>query len=95
MGWAAETRLCPRRIGRVSMRLGFGRDVAWLVVRDDGRGPSAVPSASELLAAGKLGLVGMEERARLSGADFEVRPSPRGGTSIVVSVPIEVKKGVA
>ena len=80
---------------RVSVRLAFGRRAAWLVIRDDGVGPGAVPSASDLLAAGRLGLVGMEERARLAGADFEVRSNPRGGTSIVVSVPNAAKDVMA
>ncbi len=72
---------------RAWVRLAFGRRSAWLVIRDDGRGPRGVPSASDLLSAGKLGLVGMEERARLAGADFAMRANARAGTSIIVTVP--------
>jgi PAS domain S-box-containing protein len=72
----------------VAVRLAFGRDCACLVVRDDGRGPGAIPSAAALLANGRLGLVGMEERTRLAGGEFQVRVRPRGGTSIAVRVPL-------
>jgi two-component system, NarL family, sensor histidine kinase DegS len=75
------------RATRVSVRLAFGRGRSYLVVRDDGRGPGAIRSASQLLEAGKLGVVGMEERARLVGADFEIGENVHGGTSVRVSVP--------
>jgi signal transduction histidine kinase len=58
-----------------------------LLIRDDGTGLGTVPSASELLAAGKLGLVGMQERARLARADVVIRSQRLGGTSVEVTVP--------
>ena len=72
----------------VAVRLAFGRDCASLVVRDDGRGPGAIPSAAALLANGRLGLVGMEERTRLAGGEFRVRARPRGGMSVAARVPL-------
>jgi PAS domain S-box-containing protein len=72
---------------RVAVRLGFGRDRVCLVIRDNGRGPGTLPSASGLLSAGKLGVVGMEERTRLVGAEFAIRPGRRGGTTIMVAAP--------
>jgi two-component system sensor histidine kinase DegS len=72
---------------RVAVRLGSGRDCVWLVIRDNGRGPGTLPSASGLLSAGKLGVVGMEERARLVGGEFAIRAGRRGGTTIVVTAP--------
>ena len=72
----------------VAVRLAFGRDCACLVVRDDGRGPGAIPSAAALLANGKLGLVGMEERTRLAGGEFWIRSRPGGGTTVAVRVPL-------
>lgn len=69
---------------QVVVRLTFGPDAVRLSVRDNGRGLGAVPSAAELLARGKLGLVGMEERARLAGAEFNARSLPGGGTAIEV-----------
>ena len=71
----------------VRLRLAYEAGAVRLLVRDDGRGLGALPSAADLLASGKLGIVGMQERARLAGADFRVRSLPRGGTSIEVAVP--------
>ena len=53
-----------------------------LSIHDDGRGftPRAVP-------AGRLGLVGMRERAELLGGRFRVSSSPRRGTTVAVAVP--------
>ncbi len=54
-----------------------------LSIRDDGRGfaPEAVP-------AGRLGLVGMRERAQGLGARLRVRSTPGRGTTVTVSVPL-------
>ena len=73
---------------QVAVRLAFGRACTCLVIRDDGRGPGAIPSAAALLANGKLGLVGMEERTRLAGGEFWIRSRPRGGTTVAVQVPL-------
>lgn len=78
---------------QAAVRLAFGRACACLVIRDDGRGPGGIPSAATLLAEGKLGLVGMEERTRLAGGDFSIRARPGGGTTVVVRVPLAVSPG--
>ena len=72
---------------KVLVRLAFQPEKVSLLIRDDGTGLGAVPSASELLAAGKLGLVGMQERARLVQADVVIRSQRQGGTAIEVTVP--------
>jgi signal transduction histidine kinase len=51
-----------------------------LVVADNGRGLRHVLRPSDLVAAGKLGLVGMQERARLVGGTCEFSGSPSGTT---------------
>ncbi|HKX18064.1 MAG TPA: ATP-binding protein, partial [bacterium] len=53
-----------------------------LSIHDDGKGfaPRKVP-------AGRLGLVGMRERAELLGGRFRVSSSPRRGTTVTVAVP--------
>ena len=53
-----------------------------LSIHDDGKGfaPREVP-------AGRLGLVGMRERAELLGGRFLVSSSPRRGTTVTVAVP--------
>jgi len=72
----------------VLVRLRFGTNRACLVVTDDGRGLGDLGSASGLVSSGRLGMVGMEERTHLVGGTFTARENRRGGTSIVVSVPI-------
>ncbi len=72
---------------RVAVRLRRVEDRLLLVIRDDGHGTGILPSAAELLAAGRLGLVGMEERARLAGGQFEVRHARPRGTTVSICVP--------
>lgn len=72
---------------RVSVRLMDRESTIWLVVRDDGRGPGELPAAAGLLADGRLGVVGMEERTRLVGGDFTLRDAKPHGTLVCVAVP--------
>jgi signal transduction histidine kinase len=52
-----------------------------LVVTDNGRGMASPPP-------GSLGLLGMQERARLCGGDIFVDSAPGRGTSVRVRVPV-------
>ncbi len=72
----------------VAVRLRLVGEMVCLAIRDDGSGPGILPSAADLLAAGRLGLVGMEERARLVGGDFSIRRGKPRGTFVCVSAPI-------
>lgn len=71
--------------GASSATLRLDRDAnrVRLRVEDDGTGfdPGAVP-------AGRFGLIGMRERARLLGGTLTVESSPRGGTAVDVVVPL-------
>jgi signal transduction histidine kinase len=73
--------------GKVVMRLVWESERVRLTVHDDGRGMESLPSASDLLEAGNLGIVGMQERARLVGGDFAVHLGPGQGTIVEVVVP--------
>jgi PAS domain S-box-containing protein len=55
-----------------------------LVIEDDGKGFDA----SEALAQGRLGLVGMHERAHLVGGSMTLESSQGNGTTICISVPL-------
>jgi PAS domain S-box-containing protein len=77
----------------VEVRLRFAPAQTCLVVRDDGIGLDQSASASELLAAGKLGLVGMDERTRLAGGRFAARTRRAGGTTVVASIPAGANAG--
>lgn len=54
-----------------------------LVIDDDGIGMPSNPRR------GSLGLLGMQERAKLIGAEFQVTSGEHGGTAVRVSLPIE------
>jgi len=57
-----------------------------LSVADDGVGPGRRLATQDLLADGKLGIVGMIERANLLGASCRIYPNRNGGTLVQVLV---------
>jgi two-component system NarL family sensor kinase len=69
---------------RVTLRLVTTPDQARLSVEDDGRGfdPAQV-------SAGRYGLVGLNERARLLGGTLRLESSPGAGTRVEVVIPLE------
>jgi len=69
----------------VSLRGRRGRTT--LTVSDNGRGFSLTRPLSELAKAGKLGLLGMDERARLLGGSLEIRSLPGRGTTVTAELP--------
>ena len=71
----------------VQVSLSYEPESATLVVADDGRGIAAVPGATTLLAQGKLGLLGIQERLRLAHGTLDIGARPGGGTMVSVRVP--------
>lgn len=59
-----------------------------LVIEDDGKGFDA----SAALSGGRLGLVGMRERAHLVGGSMTLESSRGNGTTICISVPVPEAK---
>ena len=57
-----------------------------LAVTDDGDGFQPPDDVAELAARGKLGLLGMHERAQLVGATLDITSSPGSGTRVTVDV---------
>jgi PAS domain S-box-containing protein len=78
-----------RHSGAASVRvsLSYEAESAVLVVADDGHGIGAVPRATTLLAGGKLGLLGIQERVRLAQGTLDIGERPGGGTMVSVRVP--------
>lgn len=68
----------------VDILLEFERASIRLIIADDGVGLHPVPSASRLLAEGHLGLIGMQERARLVDGSLEFVSGPGQGLTIKV-----------
>ncbi len=65
-------------------------DAATLVLRitDNGIGFEAPEDPSELVSSGRLGLVGIFERARLFGGKAEIESAPGRGTVITIGIPV-------
>jgi len=57
-----------------------------ITVSDDGRGFSVPQRIGDFARSGKLGLSGMQERARLIGGSVSVQSQPDKGTAITVEV---------
>jgi len=73
----------------VEVKVEFKARETVVTVADNGVGFEAPRSLSELPRTGKLGLLGMQERARLIGAVLEIRSAPGQGTTLTVTVPVE------
>jgi PAS domain S-box-containing protein len=67
--------------------LAFGEGIVRATVEDDGQGFSA-GDLSELAGAGKLGILGMSERARLVGGSITLASEPGRGTRVVAELPV-------
>ncbi len=59
-----------------------------ITISDNGRGFELPSSVGDLTRLGKLGLVGMQERARLMGATTSISAAPGKGTTISVELPL-------
>ena len=70
---------------RVTVEFADGKTA--LTVTDDGRGFVVPQRPDDMAKAGKLGLGGMQERARLIGGTLTLRSRPRKGTTVTVEVP--------
>lgn len=66
----------------------FAEDKMRMSFYDDGKGFDVKGSLSELPRAGKLGLIGMEERARLLDGNLRIRSEPGKGTTIEIEAPV-------
>lgn len=71
---------------RASLRITFATSNVRLTVTDNGLG-FTVPRLTNLVSAGRLGLLGMQERAQLVSGRCEIRSTPGAGTRVVVEVP--------
>ena len=72
----------------VSMSIDIDDAALTLIISDDGSGFSPPQRASDLVQSGKLGIVGMRERARLVGGTLIVQSEPGKGTTVTLRVPV-------
>jgi len=68
--------------------LEFAADTMKLTIRDNGSGFDQPKAIGNLARIGKLGLVGMRERARLLGGDLQVASEVGKGTIVTVEARI-------
>jgi PAS domain S-box-containing protein len=71
-----------------TVKLGFGDDSIRMVVSDNGKGFEVPQRTEDLASVGKLGIMGMYERARLLGGTLEIKSELGKGTTIVMEAPV-------
>jgi PAS domain S-box-containing protein len=90
---AQEATANIRRHARASvaeLMIEFCDSKVRLKVKDNGNGFDVPPNAGDMASLGKLGLAGMQERARLLGGSFALESRPGRGTIVTVEVPVQV-----
>jgi PAS domain S-box-containing protein len=70
----------------VTVEVGFEPDDVTLLIKDDGPGFD-LPETGHLAQSGKLGLLGMKERADLLGAEFTIESHRGAGTRVRLRLP--------
>ena len=73
---------------RVEIGLTYEENRVRLEITDDGVGFEAPKNPAELIKSGRLGLMGIYERARLFGGQATITSKPGQGTQVVVEVPL-------
>jgi len=70
------------------VKLEFGDNSINVTVSDNGRGFELPPRVEDLVSAGKLGILGMCERARLLRGNLEIKSELGKGTHVVTKIPL-------
>ena len=73
---------------RAEVTLTYGQDEVAVQILDDGVGFDASTDPADLMRSGRLGLMGMHERARLFGGRASIRSRPGQGTAVSVLIPL-------
>jgi len=67
----------------------FGDDRIVLTVKDNGKGFEVPERIGDLTGAGRLGIMGMFERARLLGGTLDIKSELGKGTQVVTELPVQ------
>jgi signal transduction histidine kinase len=60
-----------------------------MIIDDNGRGFNAPERIGDLVSTGRLGLIGMHERARTLGGTLKIQSERGQGTVIILDVPVQ------
>lgn len=74
------------KASRVEVNIEPSDDIIRMTVRDNGKG-FRVSGKSGTKKKGRLGLIGMRERAEMTGGSFQVDSAPGGPTIVTVEIP--------
>jgi signal transduction histidine kinase len=74
---------------QVAVQVEFHPGRVRIVIEDNGQGFSVPERMSDLVSMGKLGLVGMHERARTLGGTLTIQSRLGGGTTVVVDTSVK------
>ena len=75
------------KASKVEMTIDFADGALTLSISDNGRGFDMPQRTSDLALSGKLGIIGMQERARLVGATLTVQSEVGAGTTVTLRMP--------
>jgi len=88
---AQEALTNTRRHAEASMavvKLEFERNKVRMTVSDNGKGFKLPSQAEDLASSGRLGIIGMRERARLAGGSLDIQSELGKGTQVVAELPL-------
>lgn len=74
---------------QVIVELEFCPDKVRMAIDDNGRGFDVPERIDELVSVGRLGLIGMQERARTLAGTLTIQSAPGRGTAVTVEVPVQ------
>jgi signal transduction histidine kinase len=74
---------------QVAIQMEFYPDGVRMTINDNGQGFEVPEKTGDLVATGKLGLIGMYERARLLHGTLVVQSESGKGTKVIADVPIQ------
>jgi two-component system sensor histidine kinase UhpB len=72
----------------VALTLTYGEGAVRLELTDDGVGFDVPGDTADLMRMGRMGLMGIHERARLFGGQADIRSRPGQGTTVTVTIPL-------
>ncbi len=76
---------------KVSLRLQFQEDKLLVEIGDNGKGFDFSQTLDGAVSMGHIGLLGMKQRAEMLGGDVRIKTGVGVGTTITLSLPIQLR----